>query len=299
VNIKVEEYMRSIQDGVKISGAAIAVNIILAVVKISTGLVGGSYALVADGIESTTDIFSSLIVLGGLRLASKPPDQDHPFGHGKAESISGLLVALFLVMSAMLISFQSIREIRTPHQAPAWYTLVILGVIIITKELLYRRMFYVGETIQSGALRSDAWHHRSDALTSLAVFVGISIALIGGSGYEAADDWAALIACLVILYNAYRLFLPALGEVMDAAVPSEIEDRIREIASTVDEVTEIEKCRIRKSGLGYLMDIHVVVNGDLSVRHGHLIGHEVKSALIASEVPIDDIVVHVEPDYHE
>jgi cation diffusion facilitator family transporter len=290
--------MLSIQDGVRVSGGAIAINIILAIVKITTGIVGGSYALIADGIESTTDIFSSLIVWGGLRLAAKPPDQDHPFGHGKAESISGLIVASFLVVSALVISLQSIREIQTPHRTPAWYTLLILGAIIITKELLFRRMFHVGETLQSGALKSDAWHHRSDALTSLAAFVGISVALIGGQGYEAADDWAALLACLVILYNAYRLFRPALDEVMDAAVPTEIEDHIRRIASNVEGVGEIEKCRIRKSGLGYLMDIHVVVNGDLPVRQGHRIGHAVKSALIESEHPISDIVVHIEPGGH-
>jgi cation diffusion facilitator family transporter len=288
--------MISIRDGLRVSVGAIAINIILAIVKVVTGILGGSYALIADGIESTTDIFSSLIVLGGLRLAAKPPDRDHPFGHGKAESISGLIVASFLVLSALVISVQSLREIKTPHQTPAWYTLVILGAIIVTKELLFRRMFLVGETIQSGALKTDAWHHRSDALTSLAAFVGISIALVGGSGYEAADDWAALIACLVILYNAYRLFRPALDEVMDAAVPTEIENQIRQIASSIEGVTEIEKCRIRKSGLGYHMDIHVVVNGDLSVSRGHLIGHEVKSALIESEHPINDIVVHIEPD---
>jgi len=288
--------MFSIQDGVRISGGAIAINFILAIVKITTGIVGGSYALIADGIESTSDIFSSLIVWSGLRLAAKPPDSDHPFGHGKAESISGLIVASFLVISALIISIQSIREIRTPHQSPAWYTLMILGGIIITKELLFRRMFSVGETLRSGSLKSDAWHHRSDALTSLAAFIGISVALIGGHGYEAADDWAALLACLVILYNAFRLFRPALDEVMDAAVPIEVENQIRHIASAVEGVSEIEKSRIRKSGLGYLMDIHVVVNGDLSVREGHRIGHAVKSALINSELSINDVIVHIEPD---
>ena len=288
--------MSSIQDGFRVSGGAVAINITLAIVKIITGILGNSYALIADGIESTTDIFSSLIVWGGLRIAARPPDQDHPFGHGKAESMSGLVVASFLVISASIITFQSIREIRTPHHTPAWYTLLILGVIIITKELLFRRMFHVGETLQSGALKSDAWHHRSDALTSLAAFVGIGIALIGGPGYEVADDYAALLACLVILYNAYRLFRPALDEVMDAAAPRDIEDQIRSIASNVEGVREIEKCRIRKSGLGYLMDIHVVVDGNLSVRQGHRIGHAVKSALIESNHSISDVTVHIEPD---
>jgi cation diffusion facilitator family transporter len=288
--------MSSVDSGLKVSGSAIAINIILALVKISVGILGNAYALIADGIESTVDIFSSLIVWGSLRISTKPPDEDHPYGHGKAESLAGVAVALFLLGAAVLIVVQSIREIRTPHHAPAWYTLLILAAIILIKEFLFRRMFRVGEDINSSALKSDAWHHRSDALTSLAAFVGISIALIGGPGYEAADDWAALLACGVIIYNGFHLLRPALNEVMDAAVPGEIEKQVRQLASCVDEVIEIEKCRIRKSGLGLLMDIHVVVDGSLSVHQGHLIGHRVKDCLMDSELRIFDVIVHIEPD---
>jgi len=282
--------------GLALAGSAIAINLVLALVKISTGVLGNSYAMIADGIESTADIFSSLMVWSGLRLSSKPPDQSHPYGHGKAESLAGLMVAVFLIGAAILIAVQSIREILTPHHTPAWYTLLVLVLVIITKEVLYRRMFRIGQSLDSSALKSDAWHHRSDAITSAAAFLGISIALIGGPGYEAADDWAALLACSVILYNGFRLLRPALDEVMDAAAPSDVEKQIRSIATDIEGVVEIEKCRIRKSGLGFLMDVHVVVNGDLSVREGHKIGHVVKERLLGSLLPISDVIIHIEPD---
>ncbi len=287
--------MTSVKSGLTIAGGAIAINLVLALIKISTGVLGNSYALIADGIESTADIFSSLIVWAGLRFSTKPPDDNHPYGHGKAESLAGMAVSLFLIAAAIFIAVQSIQEIRTPHHAPAWYTLVVLGLIVATKELLYRRMHSVGDLLNSSSLRSDAWHHRSDALTSLAAFVGIGIALIGGEGFEPADDWAALVASGAILFNGVRLLLPALNEVMDAAVPEHVARRIIETAGCVHGVVAIEKCRIRKSGLGYLMDIHVEVDGDLSIREGHYIGHKVKDCLIRSSLPIIDVVVHVEP----
>jgi cation diffusion facilitator family transporter len=190
--------MISVEDGLKVSGSAIAINLTLALVKISTGVIGNSYALIADGIESTTDIFSSLIVMGGLRISTKPPDEDHPYGHGKAESLAGLIVALFLLGAATMIAYQSIQEILSPQGSPAWYTLVVLGGVIIVKEWLFRRMLQVGDEMESSALKNDAWHHRSDAITSLATFIGISIALIGGEKFATADDWAALLACAII-----------------------------------------------------------------------------------------------------
>ncbi len=287
--------MQSIGSGLVVAGSAIAVNLVLALIKISTGVLGNSYALVADGIESTTDIFSSLIVFGGLQLSSKPPDENHPYGHGKAESLAAMLVSVFLIGAAFLIAVQSIREIRTPHSSPAWYTLVTLVIVIVVKELLFRRMYLVGETLDSSSLRSDAWHHRSDAITSLAAFVGISIALVGGEGYESADDWAALLACGIIFINGLRLLRPALNEVMDGAPPDAFEERVVALASGVEGVVNIEKCRIRKSGLGYLMDIHVEVDSEIPIREGHLIGHEVKDQLLDSDLPITDVVVHIEP----
>jgi cation diffusion facilitator family transporter len=287
--------MQSIGPGLGIAGSAIAINLVLALIKISTGVIGASYALIADGIESTADIFTSLIVLSGLQISSRPADQNHPYGHGKAESLAGLAVALFLIGAGIFIAIQAIQEILTPQQAPAWFTLPILAIIIVIKEGLYRRMYSVGSNLESSSLRSDAWHHRSDAITSLAVFVGITVALIGGAGYDSADDWAALLAVGIIFTNGIRLLRPALDEVMDASVSDDIEQEVIAIASSVDGVVAIEKCRIRKSGLGYLMDLHVEVDSDISVKNGHAIGHKVNDRLVESSIPVIDVVIHIEP----
>jgi cation diffusion facilitator family transporter len=288
--------MTSLATGLLLSKLAIAVNTLLALIKIGTGILGHSYALVADGIESTADIFSSAVVWGGLRLAAKPADSDHPFGHGKAESIAGMLVAVGLLGAAAIIAIQSVSEIRHPHQAPAWYTLLVLAGVIVIKESLSRRVLRAGDALQSTALRGDAWHHRSDAITSGAAFVGIAVALIGGERYNAADDWAALAACSIIVFNGYRIFRAALDELMDAAVAPAIVAQIRELAAGVEGVLAIEKCRVRKSGPSLALDIHVHVPAEMSVRESHRIAHRVQDALLASPHRISDVTVHIEPD---
>lgn len=277
------------------AGVGLAANLMLAIVKIVTGIVGNSYALIADGIESTADIVSSLVVWTGLKISSLPPDTNHPYGHGKAEPIAGLVVALALVGAAVFIAVQSLREIITPHHAPAWFTLLVLALVIVIKETLFRYVFRVGDELTSTAVRGDAWHHRSDALTSAAAFVGISIALIGGEGYESADDWAALLACGVIAFNGWRIFRVALGEVMDAAVPPPVQQQVRDLASGVPGVVRIEKCHVRKSGLGLLVEVHIEVDGELSVRQGHEIAHRVSDQLKAGALSVQHVMVHVEP----
>ncbi|MFA6564582.1 MAG: cation diffusion facilitator family transporter [Verrucomicrobiia bacterium] len=287
--------MVSVETGLRASAIGIVTNFGLAIIKVVVGVVGNSYALIADGIESTTDIVSSFIVWSGLRIASRPPDADHPYGHGKAESIAGVIVAAALLGAATLIAWQSVGEIRNPHGAPAWFTLVTLVLVIVVKETLFRFVNKTGQSLESTALKGDAWHHRSDALTSAAVFVGISVALIGGEGYEGADDWAALFACGIIAFNGIRLLRPALSEVMDGAVEAGVQEKIRAIAGGVSGVAAIEKCRVRKSGLGLCMDIHVEVDGRMTVTEGHDVAHRVKDALTASELRIADVVVHIEP----
>jgi cation diffusion facilitator family transporter len=288
--------MATLESGLFVSKLAMAVNVLLAAGKIVTGVVGNSYALIADGIESTADIFSSFVVWYALRYASKPADANHPFGHGKAESIAGTVVSIALLVAAITIAVQSVREIRNPHHAPAWFTLVVLAGVVVIKETLYRRVLRVGQSLESTALQGDAWHHRSDALTSVAAFVGISIALLGGPGYESADDWAALAACGVIAWNGSRIFRTALDEVMDASVAPAIVDQIRRLAGEVDGVQAIEKCRVRKSGPSLTLDIHVVVAGSMSVRDSHHIAHRVKDRLLTSAHRIHDVTVHIEPD---
>ena len=287
--------MPSVKPGLIAAGVGMAVNVVLAIIKITTGIVGNSYALIADGIESTTDIVSSLVVWTGLKISSLPADEDHPYGHGKAEPIAGVVVAAALLAAAAFISIQSVREIITPHHTPAWFTLLVLALVIITKETLYRFVFRVGTQLTSTAVKGDAWHHRSDAITSAAAFIGISIALIGGKGYAAADDWAALFACLIILFNGGRIFRAALNEIMDAAPPDRLQQEIRKLSSAVPGVVRIEKCRARKSGLGLFVEIHVEVDGDLTVRRGHEIAHKVADHLKSSSLAIQHVVVHVEP----
>jgi cation diffusion facilitator family transporter len=288
--------MSTVETGLRLSRQALVINALLAGVKIATGVLGNSYVLIADGIESTADIFSSVVVWGGLRVATIPADENHPFGHGKAESLASVIVSMLLLGAALLIAVQSIHEILTPHRAPAWFTLPVLLVVIVIKETLFRLAFRAGSSLESTALKSDAWHHRSDALTSAAAFVGISIALVGGRGYESADDWAALIACGIITWNGLRLLRAALDEVMDAAVSPEVVAGVRKLAADVDGVIDIEKCRIRKSGLHLALDIHVVVDGGVSVRRGHDIAHQVKDCLLQSQLRINDVTVHIEPD---
>ena len=285
----------SVSAGLRISGLALGINLLLAFGKIVTGVFGNSYALIADGIESTADVFSSFIVWLGLRISVRPADARHPFGYGKAESIAAVIVSLMLLGAAALIATQSIREIRTPHHTPEWFTLVVLVCVVVIKESMYRFVFRVGQDLESSALKSDAWHHRSDALTSVAAFLGIAIALIGGRGFESADDWAALAACTVIVFNGLRLSRGALGEVMDLSAPPKVVASIRAIAAEVPDVIGIEKCRIRKHGLHLAMDIHVTVDADLSVRRGHEIAHIVKDRLLGSKHRINDVTVHVEP----
>ncbi|MDL1892323.1 cation transporter [Sphingobacteriales bacterium CHB3] len=281
--------------GLRSTFIGIVTNTLLAAIKGIAGVVGNSYALIADAIESTTDIASSFIVWGGLKISALPPDADHPYGHGKAEPLAAVVVSLTLIAAAIGIVIQSIREILTPHHAPASFTLVVLVLVVVTKEILFRFVFTVGQSMNSTAIKSDAWHHRSDAITSAAAFIGISVALIGGEGYESADDWAALFASSIIFVNAYRILRPALNEVMDAAPPADIEHRVRKAAQQVDGVLSLEKCFVRKVGFSHYVDLHVTVDGDLSVRHGHDIARNVKQAIQAANPNVAEALIHIEP----
>lgn len=281
--------------GLRTTAIGIAVNAALAATKGLAGFFGNSYALIADAIESTSDIFSSIIVFGGLKIAAAPRDQDHPYGHGKAEPLAAMVISLTLFFAAAIISYQSIKEIITPHHAPEPYTLFVLLGVIITKEVLFRYVFSAGSAVRSTAMQADAWHHRSDALTSTAAFIGISIALIGGRGYESADDWAALCAATVIIYNAIRLLKTSVNEVMDHVPAVDLTPSIRTLTLTVKGVSGVDKCYVRKMGFEYYIDIHVEVDGSMTVWRGHEIGHEVKDLIMRNNPRIADVLVHIEP----
>ncbi|WP_029038696.1 cation diffusion facilitator family transporter [Salinimicrobium xinjiangense] len=284
------------QKAVKAAFFSIVGNAVLAIIKGVTGFFGNSYALIADAIESTTDVFASLLVLFGLRYSARPADENHPYGHGRVEPLITFAVVGFLVVSATIIVMESIENIQTPHKVPKPYTLIVLAAIIITKEIFYRFISKKSDETNSSSLKADAWHHRSDAITSLMAFIGISIALFMGKGYETADDWAALFASGFILYNAFLILRPALGEIMDEHLYEDMVEEIREISRKEKGVIETEKCYIRKTGMTYHVDLHVIVDGELSVNQGHEISHNLKDRLLHEMPEIADILIHIEPD---
>lgn len=285
----------AVAEGTRATVVGLVASSLLAVVKLGAGILGNSFALIADGVESTLDIFSALVVWGGLRVSGTEPSESFPYGRGKAEQLAALAVATMLLAAAFGIAIGALREIITPHEAPAAFTLPILAVVVLGKEAIFRVLRAKGRRLGSQALSTDAWHHRSDALTSIAAFIGISIALIGGEGFESADDWAALVACCVIAWNAVRLLRSAAMDVLDVAAPEDIRRQIRSLAASVAGVEGVELLRVRRSGLVFLVDIHVEVDGDMPVRLGHEIAHRVKDSILGSELPVLDALVHIEP----
>ncbi|UKN03748.1 cation diffusion facilitator family transporter [Paracrocinitomix mangrovi] len=270
-------------------------NIFLAAIKFVAGFLGNSYALIADAIESTTDIFASILVLVGIKYAAKPADENHPYGHGRAEALLTFVVVAFLVLAATIIAYQSIINIQTPHATPKPYTLIVLVVIVAFKEVLYRFTKKKSKETHSTALHAEAWHHRSDAITSLLAMIGITVALIFGQGYEIADDIAALLASAFILYNAYTIFRPALGEIMDEHTHQELEEEVRKLSVEVEGVVDTEKCFIRKIGMEYQIDLHVIVDRNIPVYEGHEISHRLKDHLMSSLPNILNVLIHIEP----
>jgi cation diffusion facilitator family transporter len=270
-------------------------NVVLMVVKLLTGLFGQSYALVADGIESAADVFTSLITWFGYHLSLRPPDEKHPFGHGKIESLTGIFSGLVLLGAAAGIAVMSLREIQSPQNGPKWFTLPVLLLVIVSKEWMCRRILIMADQVDSRALEGDAWHHRSDAITSGAAAIGISLALLGGEAWASADDWAALVACIVIVINGFRIIDGALHDTLDGKVDSDRTDRIQLMAEEVDGVLNTEKCLLRKSGVNYFSELHVEVDPNLTVLEGHRIGHDVKDHVMEAMPEVLDVVIHLEP----
>jgi cation diffusion facilitator family transporter len=288
--------MSTEQTAIKATYFSIIGNTSLAIIKGLAGFFGNSYALIADAIESTTDIFASFLVLFGIKYSNKPADKNHPYGHGRAEPLITFLVVGFLITSATIIAYESIINIGTPHQLPKPWTLIVLGAIIIWKEYSFRVVMKRSIQTNSSSLRADAWHHRSDAITSVAAFLGISIALILGNGYESADDWAALFASGFILYNSYLIFRPALGEIMDEHLYDDLIEQIRIVSLQVDGIIDTEKCFIRKAGMQYHVDLHAIVDSNITVKEGHDLAHKLKDTL-REEIPeLGHVLIHVEPN---
>jgi cation diffusion facilitator family transporter len=275
---------------------SIAGNVTLAVIKGVAGILGNSYALLADAIESTCDIFSTLLVLLGLKYSRIPPDKNHPYGHGKVEPIITFVIGSILVASATVIAIQSIHHIILPHPAPKPYTLIVIGIAIVVKEIIHRITKRVGKRIKSTSISADAWHHRSDAITSACVFAGILITLVGGKKFVSADGWAAMVASLFIYYNSYLIFRPAVEEIMDEQVYDDLVSEIRSVAIKVPGVINTEKCLVRKSGMKFNVDLHVTVDANITVKKGHEIAHLLKDALLKEINQLADVLIHIEPN---
>lgn len=284
-----------LQRSLRATFLGLAVNVLLTAAKFAAGIIGRSQALVADAVESLADILSSIIVWRGLVVAEVPPDEDHPYGHGKAEPLAAATVSVMLLFAAGLIAYHAFRGIIEPRVAPSAWTLIVLVVVIVVKETLFRFVLHESEHTSSSAMKADAWHHRSDAITSAAAFVGISIALIGGKGYENADNWGALAAACVIAVNGWRQLRPAFNELMDRSPDRGTIENIKKVAATIPGVDRVEKCIVRKMGYRYYADMHVEVDPQMTVFRSHEIAHNVKDAVRAQIPAVRDVLVHIEP----
>jgi cation diffusion facilitator family transporter len=287
--------MTNEQTAIKTTYFSIVGNASLAIIKGLAGFFGNSYALIADAIESTADIFSSFLVLFGLKYANRPADKNHPYGHGRAEPLITFLVVGFLITSATIIAYESIKNIGTPHELPKIWTLFVLIPLIIWKEISFQLVIRKAKETNSSSLKADAWHHRSDAITSIAALIGISIALYFGKGYETADDWAALFASGFILYNSYKIFRPALGEIMDEHLYDDLVAEIRKVSLTCAGVVATEKCFVRKAGMKYHVELHAIVQADITVKNGHEIAHNLKDTLLNDIPQLGHVLIHIEP----
>ena len=290
--------MTNEQTAIKATYFSIIGNTSLAIIKGLAGFFGNSYALIADAIESTTDIFASFLVLFGIKYSNRPADENHPYGHGRAEPLITFLVVGFLITSATIIAYESILNIGTPHDLPKSWTLIVLVLIIGWKEFSFQMVMKKSIITNSSSLKADAWHHRSDAFTSIAAFIGISIALLLGKGYESADDWAALLASFFILYNSYLIFRPALGEIMDEHRYDDLVENIRKESLKVKGILGTEKCFIRKAGMKYHVDLHAIVDAKISVKEGHDLAHKLKDTLRSQISELGHVLIHIEPNEH-
>ena len=292
--------MTDVTRGIRAAQVGVVINALLAAIKLAAGIIGHAYALVADAVESLADIFASLIVWGGLHISSQPPDEDHPFGHGKAEALAAAAVAMLLIGAAIMIALHSIQEIRTPHRTPAPWTLIVLVVAMVIKWILSRRVKAVGESTGSVAVEADAAHHLSDAVTSAAAFIGITVAVVGsryagGNGWEQADDWAALLASLVIAYNGFAMLRGTVDDLMDRVPGKDVIAAIERAAHSVSEVMATEKLTARRSGTTYWVTLHVQAAPSLSLHEAHIVSGKVKFAIRAAVPKVEWVLVHMEP----
>ncbi len=271
------------------------VNVSLGIVKLVAGILGHSFALIADSVNSLGDSAASVIVLGALRVAQRPADSDHPYGHSRAEAVGASTVSLLIIIAALVVGWQALPRITLVHEIPPAWTLWVAGINVIIKEGLFRYNVRVGKRTKSSAIVASAWDHRMDALCSFAALVGLGIVRWGGQDLVWADETAALVIVVVILVSGVHLYVNSASELMDPQADVDFVESIRAAALCVDGVRDVEKLWVRKMGLEYFVDVHIQVDPALSVREGHEIGHKVKDSLLSSFTLLRGVLVHLEP----
>lgn len=279
----------------RIAWIGLIANALLATGKLVAGIVGQSFALVADAVESLTDVAGSAIVWLAMRYGDKPADVEHPFGHGKVEALAGLALSLLVLSAGVGIAVEAVDQIANPQSSPAAWTLLVLVGVVVIKELLARaadRAAHVAGGSSAGS--ADAGHHRADAITSGFAFVGIAVAVIGGPDLARADDVGALLAALVILWNGVRMAREPWDEILDRDCPG-IASEASRIALTVPEVLAIEQCHARRSGRGYRLVMHAEVDPEMTVDASHRVTGKVKAVIRSVRPEVMTVLVHVEP----
>ncbi|CAN5653168.1 cation diffusion facilitator family transporter [soil metagenome] len=289
---------RLYREAVQATWIGLGVNLALGVAKLVGGVIGGAFAMVSDAVNSLGDAFTSAVVLLALRVAQVPPDDEHPYGHTRAEAIAGSNVAVLLIVSAILIGWEALRRLPLQHPVPPFGTLWIAGANVVIKESLYHYKIRVGHRLGSSSLIANAWDHRADALSALAVLIGLLLVRVGGPAWIFADELAALVVVGAIVWSATGLLRSSVHELLDVQAKPEIVAEIRRAAEEVEGVRHAEKTWVRKSGLEYLVDIHIQVDPAWTVAEGHRVGHQVKDQLLARFSNLRDVLVHLEPYPH-
>lgn len=276
-------------------------NLALTALKFVAGILGGSAAMVADAVHSLSDLISDAIVLVMVRLSSKGGDKGHDYGHGKYETLATLFVSLLLAAIAIKMMMSGISKIQSVIYGetlpiPGWIALCAAIVSIIVKEILYQWTAYEGKKLNSPAMIANAWHHRSDALSSIGALLGIGGAMILGGKWALLDPLAGCIISVFIFVVAFKMAGPAFSELMEASLPDEVEDEIISIISSVKRVDSVHELKTRRNGRYVIIDAHIVVNPEMSVAEAHDVTTEVELALRKKYGSETQISLHVEPD---
>jgi cation diffusion facilitator family transporter len=281
--------------GQRIAAAGMVVSGTLAVVKIFAGVAGHSTAVLADGFESAGDVFASGFVLLGLTFGAKPPDYEHPYGHGRAEIVTGLLIGLILIAGGALISFGSIQHLGQAHEPVAHYVVYALLLSLVAKSSLAAAKFHYGRKLKSASLTADAWNDAMDSLSATVALIAVGLALANPARFLDADRIGGFLVGLIVIVVGLRVVRDTTLQLMDTMPDEAMMNQIRAAAAAVPGARGVEKCFARKTGLRYHVDLHLEVDPEMTVRQSHEIAHDVRLKILETLNWVADVLVHVEP----